>query len=241
MWSRACVPVDGASVVNILLLENERNAHAPVRRGLGELGHDVRVAANAEDACMALKRRAFDLAILDHEPPSLDGLALVRRLRADGHIVPIFLLTGTDFEAEDRAACLDAGADECLTRPFAFVELAARLNALARRARVAAPNATLGAQDIDMDLLRREVRRSGRPIRLRPGEFRLLEQLLRHADRIVTKAMLLERVWAYDFDPRTNVIETQISRLRAKLNEGFDRDAIQTVRGSGYMIRSLSK
>lgn len=225
--------------MNILLLEDERNAQALVQCGLGELGHDVRVAAHAEDACAALKRRAFDLVILDHRPPALDGLALVRRLRADEHIVPIFLLTGTGFQAEDRAGCLDAGADECLTRPFAFVELAARLNALARRARAAAPNATLGAQDIEMNLLRREVRRSGRPIRLQPGEFRLLEQLLRHADRIVTKTMLLERVWAYDFDPRTNVIETRISRLRAKLNEGFAQDAIQTVRGSGYMIRSL--
>ena len=126
-------------MVNILLLENERNPHAPVRCGLGELGHDVRVAANAEDVCAALKRRAFDLVILDHMPPALDGVALVRRLRADGHIVPIFLLTATDFEAEDRAGCLDAGADECLTRPFAFVELAARLNALARRARAASP------------------------------------------------------------------------------------------------------
>ena len=224
--------------MNILLLEDEPNAEAPVRCGLGELGHDVRVAASPEDAGAALQHRAFDLVLLDHMPPALDALALVRRLRADGNIVPIFLLTAPDFQAEDRAGCLDAGADECLTRPFAFVELAARLNALARRAQAVAPNATLGAQDIDMNLLRREVRRSGRPIRLRPAEFRLLEHLLRHADRIVTKRMLLERVWAYDFDPQTNVIETQVSRLRAKLNEGFDQDAIQTVRGSGYMIRS---
>lgn len=226
--------------MDILLLEDERNAHGLVRRGLRELGHDVQVAADAEDVHAALERRAFDLVILDHMPPALDGLALVRRLRPAGHIAPIFLLTGAHFRAEDRAGCLDAGADECLTRPFAFVELAARLNALARRTRTAAPGATLNAHDIEMDLLRREVRRSGRPIRLQPGEFRLLEQLIRHADRIVTRTMLLERIWAYDFDPGTNVVETQISRLRAKLNQGFEQDAIQTVRGSGYMIRSPS-
>jgi len=225
--------------VNILLLEDDRNAQAIVRRGLDELGHEVQVAVDVDDACAALSHRAFDLALLDHMP-TLDGLAPIRKLRANGCAVPIFLLTGAGLRPEDRAACLDAGADECLTRPFAFIELAARLNALVRRTRITVHNATLTAHDIEMDLLRREVRRSGRPIRLQPSEFRLLEQLVRHADRIVTRTMLLERVWAYGFDPRTNVIETQISRLRAKLNRGFEQDAIQTVRGAGYRIGALS-
>jgi two-component system OmpR family response regulator len=167
----------------------------------------------------------------------------MRRLRAEGHAVPIFLLTAPHLQAGDRAALLDAGADECLSRPFAFIELAARLNALARLVQKAlsgaVPNATLSVHDIEMDLLRREVRRDGRPIRLQPGEFRLLEQLLRHPDRIVTRTMLLDRVWSFAFDPRTNVVETQVSRLRAKLNRGFKQDAILTVRGAGYMIRSL--
>jgi two-component system OmpR family response regulator len=163
---------------------------------------------------------------------------LVSQLRKDGQGVPIILLTVPDCRAEDRAAALNAGADECLTPPFATVELAARLNAVARRATTMVVEARLRAHDIEMDLLHRKVWRQGQPIKLQPSEFRLLEQLVRHGGRVVTKTMLLERVWAYDFDPATSVVQTQVSRLRAKLNRGFEQDAIRTVRGAGYMIGS---
>jgi two-component system OmpR family response regulator len=153
-------------------------------------------------------------------------------------VLPILLRTTVDCP-EERAAGLDAGADDCVSCPVALVELMARCKALLRRSNPPVATTMLSGRDIEMNLLRREVRRAGRSIHLQPREFRMLEQLLRNGDRIVTKTMLLETVWGFGFDPRTNVVETQISRLRAKLNAGFDDDAIETVRGAGYMIRSL--
>ena len=223
--------------MHILLLEDDATAAGHIQRGLAELGHGVRWCRDGHDAHAQIEARQFDVAIIDRMVPGLDGLSLVRRLRAEGSAMPVLMLTALG-GLEDRVAGLDGGADDYLAKPFAFVELVARLNALARRPQATAEVATLRAQDIEMNLLRREVRRSGRVIDLQPREFRLLEHLLRHSDRIVTKTMLLESVWNFDFDPRTNVVETQVSRLRTKLNEGFAVDAIQTVRGSGYIIRS---
>jgi two-component system, OmpR family, response regulator len=223
--------------VNILLLEDDATAAAHIRRGLGELGHQVQWLTNGLAARDAFSDDHFDVAIIDRMVPGLDGLSLVRQIRAAGHSVPVLMLTAID-GVEDRVAGLDGGADDYLAKPYAFSELVARLNALARRPQAVTEIISLHAQDIEMNLLRREVHRAGRPVDLQPREFRLLEQLLRNSDRIVTKTMLLERVWDFDFDPRTNVVETQISRLRTKLNEGFEIDAIQTVRGAGYMIRS---
>ena len=223
--------------MNVLLLEDDQTAAAHIQRGLGELGHQIRWSSNGDEAYAEIAMREFDVAIVDRMVPGLDGLSLVRKLRSEGRSVPVLMLTALG-GVEERVAGLDGGADDYLAKPFAFVELVARLNALARRPQTTAETTTLSAQDIEMNLLRREVTRGGRSIDLQPREFRLLEQLLRHSDRIVTKTMLLERVWDFDFDPRTNVVETQVSRLRTKLNEGFETDAIQTVRGSGYMIRA---
>jgi two-component system OmpR family response regulator len=223
--------------MNVLLLEDDRTAAAHIERGLGELGHRVCWAGNGLDAHAEMAAHHFDVAIIDRMVPGLDGLSLVRRIRAEGASLPVLMLTARG-GVEDRVEGLEGGADDYLAKPFAFVELVARLNALARRPQATVEIITLTAQDIVMNLLRREVRRGDRPIDLQPREFRLLEQLLRYADRVVTKTMLLESVWDFDFDPRTNVVETQMSRLRTKLNEGFARDAIQTVRGAGYMIRS---
>ncbi len=225
--------------MNILLLEDDREAAAHILKGLGELGHMVRWTGTGEGAYAEIYDRTFDVAILDRMVPGLDGLSLVRQLRAEGQSLPVLMLTALT-GVEDRVEGLDGGADDYLAKPFAFVELAARLNALARRPQATADVTMLRAQDIEMNLLRREVTRGGRSIDLQPREFRLLEQLLRHSDRVVTKTMLLESVWDFDFDPRTNVVETQVSRLRTKLNVAFPVDAIQTVRGAGYMIRSVS-
>lgn len=229
----------GTSGMNIYLLEDDPTAAAHIQRGFSELGHMVRHAADGRDAYLELEERDFDVAVIDRMVPGLDGLSLVRKLRARGRTTPVLMLTAMG-QVSDRVEGLEGGADDYLVKPYAFVELVARVNALARRPAATVDITTLRAQDIAMNLLRRGVTRGGRTIDLQPREFRLLEQLLRHSDRIVTKTMLLESVWDFDFDPRTNVVETQVSRLRAKLNEGFERDAIQTVRGSGYMIRSAS-
>lgn len=223
--------------MNVLLLEDDAAAAAHIERGLGELGHRVRWTANGLDAQAEITAQGFDVAIIDRMVPGLDGLSLVRRIRDGGAHLPVLMLTALG-GVEDRVEGLNSGADDYLAKPFAFTELVARLNALARRPPATVEITTLAARDIEMNLLRRDVRRGGRTIALQPREFRLLEQLLRHADRVVTKTMLLESVWDFDFDPRTNVVETQMSRLRAKLNEGFADDAIQTVRSAGYMIRT---
>jgi two-component system OmpR family response regulator len=225
--------------MNILLLEDDRTAAAHIMRGLGELGHLVRWSTNGDEAYAEIENRNFDVAVVDRMVPGTDGLSLVRRLRAEGKSLPVLMLTALG-GVEDRVTGLDGGADDYLAKPFAFVELIARLNALGRRPQTSTEIVTLRAQDIEMNLLRREVTRGGRAIDLQQREFRLLEQLLRHSDRIVTKTMLLESVWDFDFDPRTNVVETQMSRLRSKLNEFSDTDAIQTIRGAGYMIRTTS-
>lgn len=219
--------------MRILLLEDDCQAAEHILVGMAALGHDVRWAQAGDDALALLLAEAFDVAIVDRMVPALDGLSVVRRIRAAGCATPVLMLTALG-GLEDRVEGLEGGADDYLAKPYAFTELVARINALARRPR---PDASrLRAGGIEMNLLRREVRREGRKIDLQPREFRLLEQLLRNADRVVTKTMLLESVWDFDFDPRTSVVETQMSRLRAKLNEGFARDAIQTLRGTGYMI-----
>ncbi len=223
--------------MNILLLEDDRAAAEHILRGLGELGHLVRWSGNGDDAYAEIEARNFDVAVIDRMVPGTDGLSLVKRLRAEGKTLPVLMLTALG-GVEERVTGLDGGADDYLAKPFAFIELVSRLNALARRGQATVETVMLRAQDIEMNLLRREVTRAGRPIDLQPREFRLLEQLLRYSDRIVTKTMLLESVWDFDFDPRTNVVETQVSRLRTKLNEGHPVDAIQTIRGSGYMIRT---
>ncbi|MBA2934324.1 response regulator transcription factor [Sphingomonas sp. CGMCC 1.13654] len=224
--------------MNVLLLEDDRGAAAHIQHGLSGLGHLVHLATDGRAAYADLCDRDFDVAVIDRMVPGMDGLSMVRRLRADGNSTPVLILTALSM-VEDRIEGLEGGADDYLAKPFAFTELVARINALARRPQKTTDIAHLRAQDIEMNLLRREVTRAGRMIDLQPREFRLLEQLLRHGDRIVTKTMLLETVWDFDFDPRTNVVETQVSRLRTKLNEGFANDAIQTVRGSGYMIRTV--
>lgn len=222
--------------MRILLAEDDSDTRTFVERGLGELGHNVLTAANGEDALHIALTETLDLIVLDRMMPVLDGLAVLKRIRAAGVVAPVLMLTALG-RIEDRVEGLEGGADDYLVKPFAFSELAARVQALGRRAAPAAVATKLAAGGIEMDLLSREVRRSGRPVTLQPREFRLLEELMRHAGEFVTRTMLLERVWDFHFDPQTKIVETHMSRLRAKLNEGEASDAIETVRGVGYRIR----
>jgi two-component system, OmpR family, response regulator len=224
--------------MRILLAEDDKDTRQFVERGLGELGHNVVSAANGEDALHCALTEAVDVIILDRMMPLLDGFSVLKRLRAGGITAPVLMLTALG-RIEDRVDGLEAGADDYLVKPFAFSELAARIQALGRRTAPATVTTRLSAGGIVMDLLAREVRRDGKLVLLHPREFRLLEELIRHAGEFVTRTMLLERVWDFHFDPQTKIIETHMSRLRAKLNEGGQADAIETVRGVGYRIRAI--
>jgi two-component system OmpR family response regulator len=221
--------------MRILIAEDDSDTAEFIRRGLGELGHNPTVADNGVDALHLLSTELFDVAIIDRMLPQMEGLAVVQRIRAAKIETPIILLTALG-RIQDRVCGLEAGADDYLVKPFAFSELAARVNALGRRKPMQALPTTLEQSGIVLDLLSRRVSRDGDWVHLQPREFRILEELMREGGKIVTRTMLLERVWNYHFDPQTNIVETHISRLRAKLNEGGRQDAIETVRGAGYRM-----
>lgn len=221
--------------MRILLIEDDAETSAFVARGLKEDGHTVDTLADGRDGLVQATREPYELVIVDRMLPGLDGLSLVKTMRGAGSKVPVLMLTSMG-GVDDRVEGLEAGADDYVVKPFAFSELQARVNALARRPPMRAEEAVLKAADLEMDLLSRVVRRAGQVIDLQPREFRLLEVLLRNRGRIVTRTMLLERVWDFHFDPKTSVVETHISRLRAKIDKPFAHELIQTVRGTGYMI-----
>lgn len=225
--------------VKILLIEDDRDTANYVARGLRKAGHWVAVAADGPAGLAAARTRAHDVAVVDRMLPEMEGVDLVKTLRAEGIEIPILFLT-TMSGIRDRVDGLEAGADDYLTKPFALAELVARVNSLARRTkRVGAEIKThLRAGDIEADLTTHTVTRGGQRIDLQPQEFRLLEYLMRHAGQAVTRTMLLENVWQLHFDPKTNIVESHMSRLRAKLDRGFARDTIQTIRGAGYMLRA---
>ncbi len=224
-------------MLRILLAEDDQATRQFVERGLGELGHNVVAAVNGEDALYLALSERVDVIVLDRMMPELDGLSVLKRMRAGGVSAPVLMLTALG-RIEDRVDGLEAGADDYLVKPFAFSELAARIQALGRRSAPASVTTQLSAGEIEMDLLTREVRRGGKAILLQPREFRLLEELMRHAGEFVTRTMLLERVWDFHFDPQTKIVETHMSRLRSKLNEGGRTDPIETVRGVGYRLRA---
>jgi two-component system, OmpR family, response regulator len=221
--------------VRILVAEDDAQTAEFIKRGLDELGHNVVEVCNGADALHLLLIEQFDVAVLDRMLPVTDGLSVVRRIRAADIDVPTLLLTALG-RIEDRVDGLEAGADDYLVKPFAFSELAARVNALARRKPLQFEVTRLEHGGITMDLLRRQVSRDGEVVPLQPREYRILEELLREGGKVVTRTMLLERVWNYHFDPQTNIVETHISRLRSKLNEGGKPDLIETVRGVGYRM-----
>jgi two-component system OmpR family response regulator len=223
--------------MRVLIAEDDIDTARFIERGLGELGHVVAHAANGPDAMHLALTEMFDAVVLDRMLPGLDGLAVLRRLRAASVRTPVILLTALG-GIGDRVGGLEAGADDYLVKPFAFAELVARLNALVRRPPLTDVVTRLRVGDVMLDLLRRDVTRGGRVILLQPREFALLEQLMRHAGRVVTRTMLIELVWGFHFDPQTNIVESHLSRLRAKLREGGADDPIETVRGAGYRMRA---
>ena len=222
--------------MRILIIEDDSETSAFIVRGLSELGHQVVAATDGRDGLFHATEDGFDAMVIDRMLPGLDGLSLVRALRAAGNTTPVLLLTAIGGIA-DRVEGLESGADDYLVKPFAFTELAARVQVLGRRQIAAVEPGSIVAGDIVIDLNRRLVSRAGRRVTLQPREFALLAELVRNAGRVMTRTMLLERVWDFDFDPQTNIVETHISRLRSKLNAGFARDAIETVRGAGYIMR----
>ena len=220
--------------MRILVVEDDREAAAYLVRGLTESGHRVALAEEGRAALERATRESYDAVIIDRMLPGLDGLAIVAALRAARNQTPVLVLSALG-DVEDRVKGLRAGCDDYLSKPFAFVELLARLEALTRRGNA---ETRLAVADLEMDLLTRMVTRAGRVIELLPREFRLLEYLMRHAGHIVTRTMLLEKVWDHHFDPQTNVIDVHVSRLRQKLDKGFATPLLHTVRGAGYTLRA---
>ena len=224
--------------MRILLVEDDPEVARFVRRGLTEAGHSVEHRDNGRDGLFAAAGEPFDLLVLDRMlPGGVDGLRLVETLRAQENRTPVLFLTALS-AVDERVRGLKAGGDDYLTKPFAFAELLARVEALGRRPAAEAPATRLRVADLELDLLSRTVTRAGKRIDVQPREFRLLEHLMRHAGQVVTRTMLLEKVWDYHFDPQTNVIDVHVSRLRQKLDRGFDKPLIHTVRNAGYMIRA---
>ena len=225
--------------MKILVIEDDADTADYIVQGLREEGHNVVHSADGKEALYLASSEEFDVIVADRRLPGLDGLTIVKTLRGAGNRTPVLFLT-TMTGVDDRVEGLDAGADDYLVKPFAFSELLARIQALARRPPMTAEQTTLAVADLEIDLLRRKVRRAGSNIDLQPREFRLLEYLMRNAGRVVTRTMLLEQVWDFHFDPRTNVVETHISRLRAKVDRPFGKELIHTVRGAGYSIDASS-
>ncbi len=223
--------------MRLLLIEDDLSVSAYVARGLTEAGHVCDVLADGRDGLFQATREAYDVVVVDRMLPGLDGLSLVRALRAAGGRVPVLFLTALG-GIDDRVEGLEAGGDDYLTKPFAFAELIARVNALARRPPVQDVQTVLRVADLELDMMRRQARRGGQVIDLLPKEFTLLEVLMRNAGRVVTRTMLLERVWDFHFDPKTSVVETHISRLRAKIDKPFEVALLHTVKNAGYMLHA---
>ncbi|WP_240095662.1 response regulator transcription factor [Thermomonas flagellata] len=224
--------------MRILLVEDDPHTAAFVSKGLREDGHAVDHAADGKQGLFLATTEPYDAIILDRMLPGLDGLTLLQTLRGAGNRAPILVLTALG-EVDHRVEGLRAGADDYLVKPFAYAELSARLDGIARRVRADDGQrevTRLKVGELELDLLAREARRGGKRIELQPREFRLLEYLMRHAGQVVTRTMLLEGVWDYHFDPQTNVIDVHISRLRQKIDHGFERPLVQTVRGAGYRL-----
>ncbi len=222
--------------MRILVIEDDHETLAYIVKGLGESGHVVDKASDGKDGLFLALEEKYDVIVLDRMLPGLDGVSIVQAMRSSDTRTPVLILSALG-EVDDRVEGLRKGCDDYLTKPFAFSELLARIEALARRSDAEAVTTTLRAGDLEMNLLARTVVRAGQTIDLQPREFRLLEYLMRHAGQVVTRTMLLERVWDYHFDPQTNVIDVHISRLRRKIDRPFPEPLLQTVRGMGYVLR----
>lgn len=221
--------------MRILLIEDDQDTAAYIQRGLEEQGHTVDHLSDGNEGATQAIGEDYDIIIVDRMLPGLDGLSIVTQIREAGRKMPVLFLSALG-GVDDRVNGLDAGGDDYIVKPFAFSELLARVNALSRRPQFKGQETILKVADLEVDLVSRKVTRAGEVIDLQPREFRLLEVLMRNKGRVVTRTMLLERVWSFHFDPKTSVVETHISRLRTKIDKPFERELIHTVRGSGYTL-----
>ena len=222
--------------MRLLLIEDDLQAAEYLAKGLRESGYEVEHSPDGQDGQAKAQRGGYDVIIADRQLPHLDGLSIVTALRAKGDATPVLILSALG-TVDDRVRGLKAGGDDYLTKPFAFAELLARIEALSRRGAAASETTRLKLADLELDLLARRVTRGGRSIELTAKEFQLLEFLMRHAGQTVTRTMLLEGVWNLHFDPQTNITDVHMSRLRNAIDRGFAKPLIHTVRGAGYVLR----
>jgi two-component system OmpR family response regulator len=231
--------------MHVLIIEDDRDAAGYLAKGLKESGHNIDVVHSGKEGLLLAAGSSYDVLVVDRMLPELDGLSIVKTLRATGNQTPVLFLSALG-EVDERVKGLRSGGDDYLSKPYAFSELLARLESLGRRRSTSAPagsgpETVLRYHDLTLDLLARRVERGSRPIDLQPREFKLLEVLMRHAGQVMTRTMLLEKVWDYRFDPQTNVIDVHISRLRQKVDRGFAQPLIHTIRGAGYSLRAPDK
>ncbi|EIJ43616.1 response regulator with CheY-like receiver domain and winged-helix DNA-binding domain [Beggiatoa alba B18LD] len=225
--------------MRILVIEDDKDVANYLIKGLKESGYTVDYAETGKDGLFFAASETYDAMIIDRMLPNIDGLTIIQTLRAANNKTPTLILSALA-EVDDRVKGLKAGGDDYLTKPFAFSELLARLEALLRRVVHSTTETTLVVGDLSIDLLARTAKRGEQEISLQPREFRLLEYLMRHAGQVITRTMLLENVWDYHFDPQTNVIDVHISRLRQKIDKDFAKPLLHTIRGAGYMIRETT-
>lgn len=222
--------------MRVLLVEDDTETATFLIKALKESGHNAEWAADGVTGLELAREGAFDVLLIDRMLPELDGLSIIHTLRKEGNQTPVLVLSALG-EVDDRVKGLKAGGDDYLTKPYAYAELLARVEALSRRTTPGEQATRLVVGDLVLDRLSHAVTRAGEPITLQPREYRLLEYLMKHAGQVVTRTMLLENVWDYHFDPQTNVIDVHVSRLRSKIDKSFDKPLIHTVRGAGYVVR----
>ncbi len=224
-------------LMKILIIEDDREAADYLEKAFTEAGHTAHVAGDGETGFALADSGEYDVMVVDRMLPRRDGLSVIAALRSRGNTTPVLILSALG-EVDDRVTGLRAGGDDYLTKPYAFSELLARVEVLNRRAGVKESETVYRSGDLELDRLSHSVKRAGKEIVLQPREFRLLEYLMRHAGQVVTRTMLLENVWDYHFDPQTNVIDVHVSRLRGKIEKGFEKPILHTIRGAGYMLKS---
>lgn len=221
----------------ILLIEDDREVSGFIRKGLEEQGYQMESSDNGEDGLFLATTESFNAIILDRMLPKVDGIKILKALRSLGNKTPVLLLSAMA-SVDDRVDGLQAGADDYLTKPFSFRELQARISVLLRRPLVLAEDHMIKLDDLNVDTLSHKVSRQGHPLELKPTEYRILLFLLQHRGEVISRTLLLEQIWGYHFDPQTNVVDVHISKLRNKLDKPYDKQLIQTVRGSGYKIEA---
>ena len=224
------------NTMKILIIEDDVKIANFIKKGLKEAGFSVEHSATGEEGLSLARSNNYDIAVIDITLPGIDGLSVIRELRIENNNLPVLVLSAKG-SVEDRIRGLETGSDDYLTKPFAFSELHARIQALLRRANRIADPVSLVYEDLTINLLNHTVQRGEREIELQPREYTLLEFLMRNSERVVSRTMIIEHVWNYNFDPETNIVEARVCRLREKIDKGFEKPLIHTIRGAGYVLR----